>query len=198
MNQRSILIIDDELLILDTMSKDLEEEGYKVDTAKNGDEGVRKFIDNRYDLVIVDLVMPGMGGLEVAQTIKEVKPNTKVIFLTGYGSTSSAIAALRLEASDYFLKPYSRGELFKRVATCFNELKHSGESWGRVLAGKTGEKPLSGREEEIAKLLFDGLSDKEMASRLYITVNTVKTHLKNIYKKLGIKGRTELLKLKVK
>ncbi len=197
MEKQSILIIDDEALILDTMSKDLADQGYQVDTAENGEEGILKFRKTRHDLVITDLIMEGVNGIEVAKEVKELKPDTKIIFVTGYGTRTSAIEALRLGASDFFLKPYSRNELFERVAACFEEQKNSAQGMSQVLLEKIEKKSLSRKEKEVIALVLKGLSDKEIALRLFISVNTVKTHLKHIYEKLEIKGRKELLKLAV-
>ena len=88
MSNQSILIIDDELLILDTMSKDLSDQGYNVDTAENGEDGIIKFCKTNHNLVIIDLVMEGLSGIQTAKEIKDLKPETKVIFLTGYGTRS--------------------------------------------------------------------------------------------------------------
>ncbi len=197
MNKQSILIIDDELLILDTMSKDLTDEGYKVDTAKNGDEGLNHFRQTKHDMVIADLVMEGLNGIQIAKEIKGLKPNTKIIILTGYGTRSSAIEAIRLGASDFFLKPYNRNELLQRVSDCFEERGNLAHGISKTLLDKIEEKSLSRKEKEVIALVMNGLSDKEIAVRLFISINTVKTHLKHIYEKLEINGRKELLKLAI-
>ncbi len=197
MSKQSILIIDDEALILDTMSKDLSEQGYQVDTARNGAEGIRKFRDVQHDLVVVDLVMKELNGIQVAKEVKELKPGTKIIFITGYGTRSSAIEALRLGASDFFIKPYNRNELFQRISSCFEDQKNSTHGMSKILLEKVETNSLSRKEKEVIALLLKGLSDKEIAFRLFISINTVKTHLKHIYEKLDIKGRKELLKLAI-
>lgn len=195
MTGQSILIIDDEVLILDTMSKDLLDKGYKVDTAQNGEDGIKKFRLGNHDLVISDLVMEGLSGFQVAKSVKELKPRTKIIFITGYGNQNSAIEAIRLGASDYFIKPYNRNELFQRISKCFEEQNSVGQGMSLILIEKIENNSLSRKEKEVVALLLKGQSDKEIALSLYISINTVKTHLKQIYNKLEIKGRKELLKL---
>lgn len=195
MTGQSILIIDDEVLILDTMSKDLLDKGYKVDTAQNGEDGIKKFRLGNHDLVISDLVMEGLSGFQVAKSVKELKPGTKIIFITGYGNQNSAIEAIRLGASDYFIKPYNRNELFQRISKCFEEQNSVGQGMSLILIEKIENNSLSRKEKEVVALLLKGQSDKEIALSLYISINTVKTHLKKIYNKLEIKGRKELLKL---
>ncbi len=192
---RSILIIEDELSILDTLGKDLTDEGYQVETAENGEDGISQFRKTKHDMVIADLVMEGLNGIQTVKEIKDLKPDTKIIFLTGYGTRSSAIEAIRLGASDYFLKPYNRNELLQRVSDCFKERGNLPEKISRTLLDRIEEKSLSRKEKEVIALVMNGLSDKEIGISLFISINTVKTHLKHIYDKLEINGRKELLKL---
>lgn len=121
MMNRSVLLIDDEPIILDSVSDDLKDEGYKVITARTGEEGIRKFRENPCDLVITDLVMDGINGFELTREIKKINLETGVIVLTGYGTTRSAIEAFRSGANDLLLKPLQREELFERVALCLEE-----------------------------------------------------------------------------
>ena len=193
MSNQSILIIDDELLILDTMSKDLSDQGYNVDTAENGEDGIIKFCKTNHNLVIIDLVMEGLSGIQTAKEIKDLKPETKVIFLTGYGTRSNAIEALRLGASDFFLKPYNRSRLLQKVSLCLDEQGTLQQSISKPLLDKIHSGSLSRKEKEVIALVMNGLSDKEISLKLFISVNTVKTHLKSIYAKLELKGRKQLL-----
>ena len=193
MSNQSILIIDDELLILDTMSKDLSDQGYNVDTAENGEDGIIKFCKTNHNLVIIDLVMEGLSGIQTAKEIKDLKPETKVIFLTGYGTRSNAIEALRLGASDFFLKPYNRSRLLQKVSLCLDEQGTLPQSISKPLLDKIHSGSLSRKEKEVIALVMNGLSDKEISLKLFISVNTVKTHLKSIYAKLELKGRKQLL-----
>ena len=193
MSNQSILIIDDELLILDTMSKDLSDQGYNVDTAENGEDGIIKFCKTNHNLVIIDLVMEGLSGIQTAKEIKDLKPETKVIFLTGYGTRSNAIEALRLGASDFFLKPYNRSRLLQKISLCLDEQGTLSQSISKPLLDKIYSGSLSRKEKEVIALVMHGLSDKEISLKLFISVNTVKTHLKSIYAKLELKGRKQLL-----
>ncbi|MCB2181393.1 MAG: response regulator [Desulfobulbaceae bacterium] len=113
---KKILIIDDEPIILDCLKFELEQTGYEVETAANGVEGLDLIRENYYNLLVTDLMMEGMSGLEVLRVAKEIDPELVVIILTGYGEVASAIEALRLGASDYLLKPCESGELLIRIA----------------------------------------------------------------------------------
>lgn len=115
MAQKKILIVDDEKIILHSLSADLSHHGYDVDTADNGEEGIKKLTDNQYNLLISDLIMEGMGGIELLRKAREINKDMAVCLLTGYADLTSAINALRLGADDYLVKPCEPEELLFRV-----------------------------------------------------------------------------------
>jgi len=117
MPQASILIVDDEELIRENIRLDLLDIGYAVELAASGEEAVSR-LTKEYDLIITDLIMEGLDGIEVLRQAKSRRPDQAVFILTGYGELESAIEALRLGADDYLLKPYSHDELILRVAKC--------------------------------------------------------------------------------
>jgi YesN/AraC family two-component response regulator len=125
MTNHSILLIDDEENLLETVSDDLSHEGYSVVTASNGVEGIKKYKENPYDLVITDIVMDGMDGIEVSREIKNLNPKTEVIILTGYGETHLAVVALKLDVFGFILKPCINAELTKKVSDCFLKIENN-------------------------------------------------------------------------
>lgn len=121
MKSKSILLVDDEEIIRVTVSGDLKAEGYDVHTAHSGEEGIGKLQNQHFDLVITDLMMEGLDGIQVLKEAKKHYPDLMVLILTGYGSLTSAIDALRLGAADYMLKPCNRSELSIRVSNCLEK-----------------------------------------------------------------------------
>lgn len=121
MRNKEILLVDDEESILKSLRKDLMQENYKVTTAASGEEAITNLQANRFDLVVTDLVMPGVDGIKVLQEAKERNPDVIVIILTGYGDMTSAIEALRLGADDYLLKPCDTDELLMRITRCLEK-----------------------------------------------------------------------------
>jgi DNA-binding response OmpR family regulator len=111
----NILIVDDEPVARQSLSDILKLEGYVVTAAPNGQAAVEYVRTHTVDLMIVDLKMPGMDGLEVVQVVNQVSPETEVILLTAYGSTETAIQALRLRIHDYLLKPASPAQILASV-----------------------------------------------------------------------------------
>jgi len=104
-NSARILVVDDEKDVCDIFKKTLTQEGYDVFTAPDGESGIEIVKEKKPDIVLLDLKMPKMGGIEVLQRIKEIDKNTVVIIITGYGSMDSARMAMRLGAFDYITKP---------------------------------------------------------------------------------------------
>jgi len=105
----TILVVDDETQISDLLRDFLTQEGYQVLTAANGVEAISLGKENRPDLALLDLKMPGMDGIEVFQKLREVKKDIGVIILTGYGTLKTAKQAMRLGAYDYLTKPFDLG-----------------------------------------------------------------------------------------
>jgi DNA-binding NtrC family response regulator len=119
--RNTILIVDDEEVIRKTIRSDLRAEGYLVETADSGEEACSCLEKQHFDLVVSDLMMEGIGGLEVLQEAKKVDPDMAVIILTGFGDMNSAIDALRLGADDYLLKPCNAEELQHRISQCLEK-----------------------------------------------------------------------------
>ena len=123
MRKYAILLVDDEPIITVAIGNALEEKGYKVTTADNGERAVELLNESSFDLVITDLVMTPIDGMEVLKKSKEINPEMMVMILTGFGDMTSAIDALRLGADDYMLKPCEPEEMYFRVSHCLEKLE---------------------------------------------------------------------------
>src|SRR3990172_475035 len=110
-----ILVVDDEPVARQSLTDILRLEGYAVNSVPNGQAAVEYVRTHPVELMIVDLRMPGMDGLEVVQVVNQVSPETEMILLTAFGSTESAIQALRLRIHDYLLKPASPAQVLATV-----------------------------------------------------------------------------------
>jgi two-component system response regulator AtoC len=105
-NNIKILIVDDDLIVRDSMGNWLEEEGYKVDTIDNGYDGLEKIKTDTYDLAVVDIKMPGMDGIELLKLSKEIYPDLPILVMTAYASVDTAVQAMKDGAFDYIVKPF--------------------------------------------------------------------------------------------
>lgn len=115
MAKNKILIVDDELSIREVLEILLTRDGYKVSTASGGHEALKMLTDSSYDLVITDIMMPGMTGLELLKAIKEVSPDTLVMTITAHASTETAVEAMKMGAYDYISKPFNKDEIKLRI-----------------------------------------------------------------------------------
>jgi DNA-binding NtrC family response regulator len=117
------LVIDDEQIVLDSVTKILKEENYEVEITLSGREGLQKAIQNDYDIVLTDIRMPDIGGMRVLRDIKRAKPSLPVVMITGYPSVKAAIQAMKLGAGDFIEKPFTPEQLSLAVAAALRKAK---------------------------------------------------------------------------
>ena len=122
MSKKSILLVDDDPIILITVRKQLEQYEFDIETAASGEIAVKLLDKKKYDIVITDMIMYQIDGLGVLKKAKEKEPETIVIMLTAQSDVSSAIEALRLKADDYLLKPCEPDEVYVRINNCLEKL----------------------------------------------------------------------------
>jgi DNA-binding NtrC family response regulator len=116
MNKKKILVIDDEEIVRTSCNRTLTPEGYEVRLARNGVEGLKILEGETFDLVLTDLKMPDVDGIEVLRKIKEGRPEIEVIIITGYQTVDTAVKAIKLGAFDYIEKPFTPDGLIAAVA----------------------------------------------------------------------------------
>jgi len=115
MKGKTVLIVDDEKNILLTMSQSLEALQLETDTATNGEEALAKLEEKEFVLILLDIRMPGMDGMEVLRKVREIRPDIRVIMITAYGTIELAVEAIKLGAVDFIQKPFSPAEIRELV-----------------------------------------------------------------------------------
>jgi DNA-binding NtrC family response regulator len=125
MSGAKILIVDDELIVRESLGGWLERDGHKVDKAASGEEALEKCKNTRFDILLLDIKMEGMSGLEVLRKVKENDPDVSVVMITAYGSIPSAIEAMKSGAYEYLLKPFDPDELMVLIEKI---MKHQAET----------------------------------------------------------------------
>lgn len=129
--KKRILVVDDEEIVRYSLVNILQAQGYEVDDVPSAEQALEVFHTKKYHLVLTDLVLEGMGGLELLENVKVVSPKTLVIVITGYGSIKTAVMALRLGVYDYLLKPCDEEELIIRVRRAL-EMQSYGQEQKRI------------------------------------------------------------------
>ncbi|MEJ2236412.1 MAG: response regulator [Syntrophobacterales bacterium] len=110
-----VLLVDDEEEFVSALSERLMLRGIEVDSALNGEEALARMDEKQFEVVILDVMMPGLSGLEVLRQIKSTHPNTQVILLTGHGATREGMEGMRLGAFDYLIKPVDIEEMLEKM-----------------------------------------------------------------------------------
>ncbi|WP_113664078.1 response regulator transcription factor [Pedobacter nanyangensis] len=111
----NLLLVEDEPNVVSVVVRGLAAEGFKVSVAPDGHTGEKMALGNHFDLIILDIMLPGINGLELCKIIKKEKPNVPIIMLTALGSTENVVAGLDNGADDYLIKPFKFAELFARI-----------------------------------------------------------------------------------
>lgn len=128
MSEKSVLVVDDELLIRDLLYDFFLEKGYKVSVADSGSVALEKLGKQSFDVLLVDLKMPNMDGIEFIKEARKKKIETPVVIITGFPSLETALEALRQRVSDYIIKPFNINQLFATVRRAADGSKPSGVS----------------------------------------------------------------------
>jgi two-component system, NarL family, response regulator DegU len=192
-----VLLADDHQLLREGLRRYLEEAGLDVvGEAADGEEAVRLAERTRPDVVLMDVTMPVLDGIEATRQLLTVLPGTPVVMLTMHADADTAQRALDAGAAGYLLKDCSTDE----VATAVARAAQGDRSIAPDVAAALDrhalhqadvDEVLTKREREVLQLIADGLSTKDAARVLYISIKTVKNHLASIYAKLDARDRTQ-------
>jgi DNA-binding NarL/FixJ family response regulator len=203
-----VLLADDQTLFRTGLTSLLNEDERVevVGQAVDGADAVKQAVRLKPDVVLMDLKMPNVDGIEATRQIIEALPGSKVLILTTFESDSQVIQALKAGASGYVLKDSSAAAIVSSiVAVMAGERVMASAVANRVLEMLTGTSTpkefydgLTNREIEILKLLASGMANKQIAYRLKISEKTVRNHVSNTYEKLGIYDRSQAVLYAVK
>ena len=195
MDKIRLLIVDDHPVVRDGLRGMLESQAdFEVaGEAGDGREAVSLVEDLEPEIVLMDLRMPEMDGVAALLEIKKIKPQVQVLVLTTYDSDADILPAIEAGAAGYLLKDSSREELFDGIRAASRGETVLAPTVAARLVGRmrgSAEEQLSSREVEVLQLVADGNSNSEVAQQLHISQATVKSHLVNIFGKLGVSDRT--------
>lgn len=198
-----IIICDDQAVVRDGLELllTLEEDLEVIGTAQDGAEAVELVSQNKPDLVLMDLKMPGMNGIEATRQIRAKFPEVKVLVLTTYDDDEWVFDAIRAGASGYLLKDTPREELINAIrgtveGKSFVDPAVAGKLMGQVADNQTQPSSLltdklTEREADVLSLLAKGLSNAEIAGQLHLSEGTVRNYVSAILEKLGVSDRTQ-------
>lgn len=200
----NLLIADDHTLFIEGLSMLVSriEDVHVVGDAKNGKQVIELCQSQKIDLILMDLEMPEMGGIEATEILKRDFPNIKIVAVTMLHDYNTIKRALRSGMDGYVVKNLGISELQKAIETVMNDHIYMSPEITTILAlGVAGRKPnqayvpdLTKREKEVIKLIIDGLTNDTIAEKLFLSPLTVSTHRKNVLSKLNLKNTAMLVK----
>jgi len=202
-----LLIVDDHAMVRQGLRTFLELQNISalpievVGEAANGVEAVEMARNTQPDIVLLDLVMPEMDGIQATSKIIENSPQSRVIILTSFGEEDKVLPAIRAGAQGYLLKDIPPGELAQAVRDVYHgKVQLHPEIARKLMSAVTGKEEraplrtdggLTEREQDVLRLIADGLNNREIAGKLIISEKTVKTHVSSILGKLHLEDRTK-------
>lgn len=198
-----LIIVDDHAVLRDGLKTILESEQdiQVIGEAESGDLALNLVATLKPDVVLTDINMPGMTGIEVTKAIKQIDSNVKVLILTMHSHQEYLMAAIKEGADGYLLKDAPSDHVIEAIRTV-----HAGESvihpsltkklmnyHQQQLREEKTENMLTERERDVLICLVEGLTNKEIGERLFVSEKTVKIHVSNIFKKLNVKSRSQVV-----
>ena len=198
----TILLVDDHALVRSGVRAYLETQPELVVVAEagSGEEAMQLAAEHAPDVVLMDLVMPGMDGVEATRRVREVSPRTQVVVLTSFHEDTHIFPAIKAGAISYLLKDIGPTELAEAIrAAARGEAILHPKVAARLMQELRGNRTqavnpyteLSEREQEVLRLIAEGMSNAEMAEKLVLSEKTVKSHVSNILNKLHLADRTQ-------
>ena len=188
-----ILLVDDHAVVREGLASLLQRQGdlLVVAEAADGASAIRLYRQHRPDLVVLDLRLPDMDGVEVTAAIRAEFPQARLLVLSSFDGDEDIYRALKAGARAYVLKDSTREELLAAVRTVAAGQRSLSAAVAERLAERVTGSELTARELAVLRQIVSGRSNKQIASALSISEGTVKTHVKSILAKMGVEDRTE-------
>jgi two-component system response regulator DegU len=204
-----LMLVDDHRMLREGLRRSLEEEGfYVVGEAADGEAAVRLVPAAKPDVILMDVSMPDMDGVEATKRILQNSPEQRVVMLTMHADKDLIDQAIKAGAVGYLTKDCSIDEVIDAVRMAANGETALSPALAKTMltevrkidekAAREEDRLVTKREEEVLQLIADGCSTPEVAQKLYISQKTVKNHLASIYEKLNARDRTQAVLLAVR
>jgi len=189
--EKVVFFVDDNEQICSTSEKLLSRNGYTVKSFLTAEECYKSLSTERCDLLIVDMVLPGLDGIELIKKIKKIRPELLSVVITGFGSVSSAVRSIKAGATYFIEKPLDADNFLHTVERALKQKNHD------VTPDKMN-KPISPAEKRVLKRVLKGNSNRLIAERLNLSIRTVEDHRRKIMLKLGIDNMVDLVRITAK
>ncbi len=191
--QIRVMVIDDHSIVRQGLVALLntEDDLKVIAEGSDGQQAIDLFKQHAPDVTLMDLRMPGIGGVEAINHIRRIRPDAKIIVLTTYDGDEDIFRALQAGAQSYLLKGVSFEDLTEAIRMVHAGHKRIPPAVAERLAERFSVEPLTGREQQVLELIVRGKSNKEIGAELKISEATVKSHINSLLSKLGVTDRTQ-------
>jgi len=197
-----VFIVDDHTVVRKGLKALLAAKKYEIDVvgdAESGDQAIPIVNQLEPDVILMDLEMPGMSGIETIKEIKKLQPDSRILVLTSFAEDKKVFDALHAGAYGYLLKDTSPDELVETIRSVYSEKLTLPKEFSHVLLDKKAENSevpasqsgLTQRELDVLKCIAQGMSNKQIAQELTISTATTRTHVSKIMQKLNLENRTQ-------
>ncbi len=199
-----ILLVDDHAVVRSGLSKFLmiNKDMELVAEASDGQEAIQLASLHQPDVILMDLMMPGMDGISATRSIHQKYPQIKIIALTSFADQNMVQGALQAGAVSYLQKNVTAVELASAIRSAYAGRMTLSPEAAQVLVESVTQTHIPGnelteRERDVLRCMVDGLNNNEIAQKLVVSLGTVKFHISNIFMKLGVDSRVEAVKLAI-
>ncbi|MCQ9328847.1 response regulator transcription factor [Pelistega suis] len=191
----TIYIVDDDDAVRDSLRFLLETNGYNVLTFSSGEEFLEKYDPTLVSILITDVRMPGMSGLQLQEELNARKVNIPIVFITGHGNVPMAVNTLKQGAMDFIEKPFNLSDIQEVISNLTSEAQARADAAQNQRANEELLNRLTSREQQVLGRIVAGRLNKQIADDLNISIKTVEAHRANIMEKLQVSTVADLMKV---
>lgn len=194
-NSSTIYIVDDDDAVRDSLRFLLETNGYQVQTFASGEEFLEKYDPKIVSILITDVRMPGMSGLQLQEELNARKATVPIVFITGHGSVPMVVSTMKKGAVDFIEKPFNLSDIQEVISRLTHEAQARASAAQHKRANEELLNKLTSREQQVLGRIVAGRLNKQIADDLNISIKTVEAHRANIMEKLQVSTVADLMKV---
>lgn len=194
-NSSTIYVVDDDDAVRDSLRFLLETNGYNVQTFASGEEFLEKYDPSLISILITDVRMPGMTGLQLQEELNARKVNIPIVFITGHGTVPMVVDTMKKGAVDFIEKPFNLTDIQEVISHLTEEAQARAEAAQNQRANEELLARLTTREQQVLGRIVAGRLNKQIADDLNISIKTVEAHRANIMEKLQVSTVADLMKV---